>query len=657
VVPRISIYPLKETNHLNLPSLLNLEEYFSFIRNQVTLEENFEKEEYWEELNKSSKKMKRNAGILWSSVFLDDVIFSDSNQITLFIKRKPDLIKPTIQPGQNVKLYRDAENATQEILGIVKNISHNEATIVIKGDDLPSWMEDGSFILEKTYSDITYKAMFYAIDTFEKNESKVIINYKKKIFDTPDPVKQNIDHRETYNFLNPSQSNAVNNILKSNDFYIVHGPPGTGKTTVIIESVNKLVSLGEKILLSASSNLAVDLLTEKTAEKNINVLRLGNPVRISENILHTTLDYKIKNHEYYKEIKKYKKQAEELIKKARSFKRNFGKQEYQDRKDNFKEAKELYKLCKKTEDIIIEDILDKTNVITATLTSLYISKIIKKCNFDSIFVDEASQALEPLCYLPIILQPSQRIIFVGDPNQLPPTIYSKKNNNGLKITFLEKLLFKFKDDPLKAGFLNIQYRMNDQILGFPNQEFYNNLLISDVSNKNHSIGKDKIDPNIHILFIDTVGADFIETKAENEQSIYNEQEGKLIFKIFSDYYSKGNSLTFGILSPYKAQVNFLEELFSKNESLLSSIEINTIDSFQGREKDCIFISLTRSNDFSEIGFLSDLKRMNVAMTRAKKELIIIGDSETLSSNIFFSKLIEHINNLGGYHSVWEYLEQ
>ncbi len=656
MVSRISKYPLKEINNLHLPSLNNLDEYFSYIRNLITTEENFEKEEYWEELNKSSKKIKRNSGILWSSVYLDDVIFSDSNNITLIIKRKPDLIKPSIQPGQNVKLYRDSDMNTQEILGVVKNISHNDATIVIKGDDLPNWMEDGSFILEKTFSDITYKAMFYAIDTFEKNESKIILKYKQKIFDTPETVKTTIDDSETFNFLNSSQSVVVKNILKSNDFYIVHGPPGTGKTTVIIESVNELVNLGEKILLSASSNLAVDLLTEKTVEKKINVLRIGNPVRVSENILHTTLDYKIKNHDYYKEIKKYKKQADDLIKKARSFKRNFGKQEYQDRRDKLREAKELYKLCKKTEDIIIEDILDKTNVVASTLTSLYTSKIIKKCKFDSIFVDEASQALEPLCYLPIILQPSKRIIFVGDPNQLPPTIYSKKNN-GLKFTFLEKLLFKFRDNPIQSGFLNIQYRMNDQILGFPNQEFYNNLLISDFSNKNHSIGTDKIDSKVHIIFIDTVGADFTETRVDNDQSIYNEQEGILLFKIFSNFYSNDNNLSFGILSPYKAQVNFLEELFSKNESLLRSIEINTIDSFQGREKDCILISLTRSNDSSEIGFLSDLKRMNVAMTRAKKELVIIGNSETLASNNFFSKLIEYINNLGGYHSVWEYLEQ
>jgi superfamily I DNA and/or RNA helicase len=656
VVSRISKYPLKEINNLHLPSLNNLDEYFSYIRKLITTEENFEKEEYWEELNKSSKKVKRNAGILWSSVYLDDVIFSDSNNITLIIKRKPDLIKPSIQPGQNVKLYRDSDMNTQEILGVVKNISHNDATIVIKGDDLPNWMEDGSFVLEKTFSDITYKAMFYAIDTFEKNESKIILKYKQKIFDTPETVKTTIDDSETFNFLNSSQSVVVKNILKSNDFYIVHGPPGTGKTTVIIESVNELVNLGEKILLSASSNLAVDLLTEKTVEKKINVLRIGNPVRVSENILHTTLDYKIKNHDYYKEIKKYKKQADDLIKKARSFKRNFGKQEYQDRRDKLREAKELYKLCKKTEDIIIEDILDKTNVVASTLTSLYTSKIIKKCKFDSIFVDEASQALEPLCYLAIILQPSKRIIFVGDPNQLPPTIYSKKNN-GLKFTFLEKLLFKFRDNPIQSGFLNIQYRMNDQILGFPNQEFYNNLLISDFSNKNHSIGTDKIDSKVHIIFIDTVGADFTETRADNDQSIYNEQEGILLFKIFSNFYSKDNNLSFGILSPYKAQVNFLEELFSKNESLLRSIEINTIDSFQGREKDCILISLTRSNDSSEIGFLSDLKRMNVAMTRAKKELVIIGNSETLASNNFFSKLIEYINNLGGYHSIWEYLDQ
>jgi ATP-dependent RNA/DNA helicase IGHMBP2 len=647
---------LKESNFTYLPNINSIENYFDSLRNLIREEELCEKEEYWELIKQSSKKVKREAGILWSSVTLEDISFSDSVGITLTLKRNPDLIKPAIHPGQNVKLYRDSSSNYVEIIGIVKKINKEEAQISIHLDEVPTWLEDGFFSLEKTFSDTTYKAMYYAIDTFENSKDKISFKYKKIFFDKNESTKIKSDNLEISSSLNPSQKNAILNLLNSNDLFLIHGPPGTGKTTVIIESVKNLVSSGEVILLTASSNLAVDLLTEKTNELNINVLRLGNPVRVSENILETTLDYKIKNHDYYKEIKKYKKEAEILIKKARSFKRTFGKQEYLERKELFREAKELFKLCKKTEDIILKDILEKTKVITSTLTGIYVSKILKDINFDSIFIDEASQALEPLTYLSILLNPNKRIVFVGDPKQLPPTLFSKRSHNGLKITLLEKLIDKYKDDSSKCAFLNIQYRMNDQILYFPNQEFYDNLLMSDSLNQRHSIGKEKIDPNIHLIFIDTVGADYYESNFESDQSIYNEQEAILLFTIFKKFYSFYPDLSYGILSPYKAQVNFLEELFIKKESLTETIEINTIDSFQGREKDCIFLSLTRSNDHSEIGFLSDLRRMNVAMTRAKKEFIIIGNSETLKSNLYFSKLIDHINNMGGYHSVWEFVD-
>ncbi len=640
----------------SLPDFSSLKKYFDSLRNLIRAEEQSEKEEFWEIIKHSSKKVKREAGILWSSVTLEDVSFSGSGGITLTLKRKPDLIKPIIHPGQNVLLYRDSDSNYQEIIGIVKKINKEEAQISINLDEVPTWLEDGFFSLEKTFSDTTYKAMHYAIDTFENSEDKIIGKYKNILFDKIESNKNTPHNLEISSSLNPSQKNSVQNLLNSNDLFLIHGPPGTGKTTVIIESVKNLVSRGETILLTASSNLAVDLLTEKTIDLNINVLRLGNPVRVSENILETTLDYKIKNHDYYKDIKKYKKEAEILIKKARSFKRTFGKQEYLQRKDLFREAKELYKLCKKTEDIILKDILEKTKVVTSTLTGIYISKLFKDMNFDSVFIDEASQALEPLTYLPILLKPKKRIVFVGDPKQLPPTLFSKSSSNGLNITLLEKLIDKYKDDSSRCVFLNIQYRMNNQILHFPNQEFYENLLVSDSLNQNYSIGKEKIDPNIHLIFIDTVGADFYESKLESDQSILNEQEAILLNSVFEKFYSFYPDLTYGILSPYKAQVNFLEEIFIKKESLTDNIEINTIDSFQGREKDCIFLSLTRSNDHSEIGFLSDLKRMNVAMTRAKKELIIIGNSETLKSNHFFSKLIDHINSMGGYHSVWEFVD-
>ena len=290
---------------------------------------------------------------------------------------------------------------------------------------------------------------------------------------------------------------------------------------------------------------------------------------------------------------------------------------------------------------------------------MYTSKYLKNIEFDSIFIDEASQAIEPLCYLPILLAPKKRIVFVGDPMQLPPTIFSsKKPNEGLSITFFEKLLNKFKNNTFKTQFLNIQYRMNSQIVGFPNQYYYDNKLLTDKENINKSLNINKIDKNTHIIFIDTAGTDFYESREESD-SISNSEEAKLLINILRKFYINNEILsnfTIGILSPYKAQINLIEKLFMEHNLNSNLIEINTIDSFQGREKDCIILSLTRSNMNMEIGFLEDTRRLNVALTRAKKELIIIGDSETIQINYYYKKLLSYITEIGGLHSAWEFIE-
>ena len=649
----------KKSNEFDFfPELSKFSEYLDYIKSLISREELAEKEEFELLYKKSSKKIKRESGLLWSSVGIVDINFFGNNQIELKVKRSDDSIKSAFQVGQNVRLFRDSEKSSEEIIGILTKISHLEAEIVFTAEDTPDWMDD-NFSLETSYNDITYKAMNNSIQGLITNKNKIVSQYideifTNKIYDT-ELESKNIDSL----LLNETQNSILNLIINSNNFFLVHGPPGTGKTTLITETIKELIKQNEKILICASSNLAVDLLTEKCNSANMNIVRLGNPIRISNSIQEVTLEKKIQSHDYYTEIKKYKKEADEKIKKARAYKRNFGKKEYNERKELLREAKELYSLSRKTLNIIINDIFDKSSVIASTLTGLYTSKYLKNIEFDSIFIDEASQAIEPLCYLPILLAPKKRIVFVGDPMQLPPTIFSsKKSNEGLRITFFEKLLNKFKNNTHKTQFLNIQYRMNSQIVGFSNQYYYDNKLLTDNENINKSLNINKIDKNTHIIFIDTAGTDFYETREESD-SISNSEEANLLINILSKFYINNDNLsnfTIGILSPYKAQINLIEELFMEHNLNSNLIEINTIDSFQGREKDCIIISLTRSNMNMEIGFLEDIRRLNVALTRAKKELIIIGDSETIQINYYYKKLLSYITEIGGFHSAWEFIE-
>lgn len=637
-----------------LPNISNLQDYLDYIHLLVSKEELAEREEFVLLFNKSSKKSKRESGILWSSVVIQEVNYISNNLIEIKINRSEDSIKPAFQVGQNVRLFRDSEKISEEIIGILTKISQLEAVIVISGEDTPDWMDD-NFSMEISYSDITYKAMKHSIQELAKNENKKIKEYINEICSEnifiPD-IKNNlvVSHN-----LNETQNHTLNLIINSRNFFVVHGPPGTGKTTLITETIRELVKQNEKILICTSSNLAVDLLTEKCLAESLNIVRLGNPVRISPSLYESTLDKKIERHEYFSEIKKYKKEAIEKIKKARTFKRNFGKKEYNERKELLREAKDLYSLIRKTQEIIVSDIFEKSSIVACTLTGIYLSnKYLKNINFDTIFIDESSQALEPLCYLPILLAPRNRIVFVGDPMQLPPTIFSnRKADEGLKITFFEKLLNKFKNFNNKTQFLNIQYRMNTQIVGFSNEYFYESKLLTNHKNAELSLEINKINKNIHIIFIDTAGTDFIESKDESD-SISNLEEAKLLITILNKYYI-GN-FTVGILSPYKAQINLIERLLHENKINNNSIECNTIDSFQGREKDCIILSLTRSNYNNEIGFLEDTRRLNVAITRAKQELIIIGDSETIQTNFYYKQLISYITEIGGFHSAWEFIE-
>jgi predicted DNA helicase len=406
----------------------------------------------------------------------------------------------------------------------------------------------------------------------------------------------------------------------------------------------------EKILVVAPSNAAVDLLSEKLSEAGLNVMRVGNPVRVSESLSALTLDGKMKEHPAYKDIKKLKIQANEYKNMAHKYKRNFGKAERDQRKALFDEAHKIMKEVDKTEQYILDDLSTKTQVVTATLVgSNHYS--VNKYEYDTVVIDEAGQALEPACWIPILK--AKKVILAGDHCQLPPTIKSQEAaKKGLEKTLLEKLVEKH---PEAVVLLDTQYRMNEQIMAHSSKTFYGNSLKA-----HNSVALHRILPDLTPLqFIDTAGCGFDE-KLEGTSSTNPEEAAFLVKRVedLMENWQNNPSPSIAIISPYKQQIQILNEYVKASSILkpyLTNISVNTIDSFQGQERDAVFISMTRSNTDGEIGFVADTRRMNVAMTRARKLLVVVGDSATIGNFNYYSDFIQYAESIDAYKSAWEYL--
>jgi predicted DNA helicase len=459
--------------------------------------------------------------------------------------------------------------------------------------------------------------------------------------------------------LNKSQIEAVNFTLTVKDFGVVHGPPGTGKTTTLIEAVAIRLKTEKQILVCAPTNTAIDLICEKLVERRINVVRLGHPARISDELMASSLDGKIIQAESYKDIKTLRKNAEEYFRMASKYKRVFGKEDAKQRTAFYTEARNCLKEARLLEDFITDKVIEEAQVICCTPVTSY-SKLLMKKRFETLFFDEASMALEPMVWIPLLK--SDKIILFGDNCQLPPVVKSNEaDRKGLGKTLLDHCM-KVNE---AVRLLNRQYRMHEDIMHFSNSYFYDNKLIADESVKNWQLIHDDNEVcNQTIEFIDTAGCSFDEIQNEETLSLKNEGEAKILFahlKILLESYSQykeADKINIGIITPYKEQMGFLKEAILNEEislSVVSDFHIKTIDGFQGEERDVIYISLVRSNEKQEIGFLSDLRRMNVALTRAKKKLVVIGDSSTIGNNPFYKGFIEYCEAKDFYKSAWEYI--
>lgn len=612
-------------------------------------------------LTESSPVAERRAnGITWYPIAIRGSDIGRGDYLILEIERTTHQEVPhQLRFGSSAALFSN-HDPKDRIEGTITFQSGNRLKITLKTDELPDWTRDGKLGVDVLFDNNSYNEMYNALkqaaDIFNSSEKKANSELIKVLTGQVKPSFSSDHSHQPIPELNSTQEIAVNRILSAQELAIVHGPPGTGKTTTLIQAIKALIKQNHnQVLVVAPSNTAVDLLTERLDEEGLNVIRIGNPVRVSEKLLSLTLDGKMTEHPSMKQIKALKKQANEFKSMAHKYKRNFGRAEKEQRKALFNEAHKIMREVVDTEQYIIDNLLSKSQVITSTLVGANHSTV-RNLKFHTLVIDEAGQALEPACWIPILK--AQKVVFAGDHFQLSPTVKSiEAAKAGLTTTLFEKII---KYHPESVILLEEQYRMNEVIMGYSSKVFYENKLKAHLSVSGQLLFQE----DTPLVFIDTAGCGFDE-KTEGT-SITNPEEATFLLRNLSqlvselgDHYTLENFPLIAVISPYRQQVFLMKELLLHSPDLQRyghKISINTIDSFQGQERDIVFISMARSNHEGNIGFLSEIRRMNVAMTRAKKKLVIIGDSATLSRLPFYSDFIGYAEEKGAYYSAWEFVD-
>jgi superfamily I DNA and/or RNA helicase len=451
--------------------------------------------------------------------------------------------------------------------------------------------------------------------------------------------------------LNDSQKEAVRFALAARDLAIIHGPPGTGKTTTLVELIRQAVGRGEKVLVCAPSNLAVDNLLERLLAAGDKAVRLGHPARVLPGLREHTLDMMVEDHDDMRLARKLAKEAYALFRKASKFTR--ARPEPGARRDMRQEARELLTDARRLEAQAVERVLDSASILCSTTTALD-SEVLGQRRFDLAVIDEACQSTEPGCWLPVLR--CERLVLAGDHCQLPPTVLSAAAvEQGFGVSLLERLAVQYESAVTRR--LRVQYRMHEAIMTFSACEFYEADLAADSTVAAHllcdlsGIAKNAL-TETPVQFIDTAGADYDEQLEPDGESRLNPEEARLIVRKVRALREAGVAAAdIAVIAPYAAQVRLLRE-----ELREPGLEIDSVDGFQGREKEAVVLSLVRSNRENEIGFLADVRRMNVALTRARRKLLVIGDSATLSVHPFYQRLFTYFESLGAYHTVWEEME-
>ncbi len=500
--------------------------------------------------------------------------------------------------------------------------------------------------VQLSFDETSYKLMFEALDRTMKAKNNRLA-YLRDLFYSHQKAGRFSFEPLKFPWLNPTQERAVNEVLWAKDVAIVHGPPGTGKTTTLVEAINETLMRESQVLVCAQSNMAVDWISEKLVDRGINVLRIGNPTRVNDKMLGFTYERRFEGHPDYPQLWAIRKAIRELRKN-----RKRGSENYHQKLERLKSR------AAEIEIRINSELMGEARVIACTLVGSA-HRLLEGMKFGTLFIDEAAQALEAACWIP--MRRASRVILAGDHCQLPPTVKSiAALRAGLGKTLMERIA---ENKPEVVTLLKIQYRMNDEIMRFSSNWFYKGQVESAPQIKYRGI----LDYDHPITWIDTSDKEPADTIEEKEDLNFKEQfvgesfgrinkaEAELTLLTLAEYFTKigkqrvlEESIDVGIISPYRAQVQYLKRLVKKYDFFKPYrrlISVNTVDGFQGQERDVILISLVRSNDEGQIGFLKDLRRMNVAMTRARMKLIILGNKDTMTKHPFYKQLWEYIESI------------
>jgi ATP-dependent RNA/DNA helicase IGHMBP2 len=563
-----------------------------------------------------------------------------------------------IRAGSVVSIFGEvflANSNEMEEKGVVHFVDKNRMKIIFYGNELPSWVLHNRIGIQLAFDERSYVEMERAIKTVQTAKGNRLAELREILLGYEPARFRRLDYSYEIPQLNHSQNLAVEQVITAEDVAILHGPPGTGKTTTLVQAIRQLSKTEGTILVCAPSNPATDLLTERIAAEGLRVVRVGNLSRIDESLLIHTIEGILDSMPEMNDVKKMRVEANKFFKKADKFHRSFGPKERAERDAARSEAKQILYQARMLEEYLTEKVFNEADVITCTLVSSMNSHLEKRI-FHTVVIDEAAQALEAATWIPIIK--AERVVLAGDPFQLPPTVKSMEAAKlGLSVTLLEKCVKRLD----RIQLLDTQYRMNEIIMGFSNKLFYHNQLKAHESVAHWLINLQGQDDTRPLEFIDTAGCSFDEHTNDETLSHYNPEEYFILRQHLDNLLTlageEHKNLSIGIVSPYREQVVMMQDKMRTDFDHFpeADIDIDTIDSFQGQERDIIYITMVRSNPQGEIGFLKDTRRMNVAMTRARKKLIIIGDSATLAHFSFYSQLLDYAEKHDGYATAWEWL--
>ena len=607
-----------------------------------------EKEAYRQQTEQMGVLRQVKRGDAWWPVRLGKSYYNSLNQLVVEVYRQgdDDEIEHNFEFGRPVAFFRSLGNPRKDLGNPrISYFPFTGTVSFVDGDRMVVAMPDNGQLIDvqgaenvgvQLYFDETsYKMMFEALDRVMRAKGRLA--YLRDLFYTPAMKAETFSFAALhFPYLNPTQEEAVNKVLRAKDVAIVHGPPGTGKTTTLVEAIYETLRRESQVLVCAQSNMAVDWISEKLVDRGVNVLRIGNPTRVNDKMLSFTYERRFEGHPDYAELWSLRKAIRDLRSR-----RKRGDDKYHQKMDRLKERATELELR------INAQLFGEARVIASTLVGSS-SRLLDGQKFGTLFIDEAAQALEAACWIPI--RRVSRVVLAGDHCQLPPTIKSfAALKAGLGKTLMERIV---ENKPKTVTLLKMQYRMNEEIMRFSSDWFYGNQVESAPEVKYRSI----LDLDIPMTWIDTSEFDLPAEQFVGESfGRINKAEAELTLLALEHYFQKigrqrilDERLDVGVISPYRAQVQYLRRLFKKREFFKhyrSLISVNTVDGFQGQERDIILLSLVRSNDEGQIGFLRDLRRMNVAITRARMKVIILGDASTLTRHTFYKKLYDYIEAL------------